>query len=148
MSGKSRRKDNDKDPDKGKLQLDPAQVARMLPAITLFLLVLGIWFAIAGGRQLLADMRLGSLQVARDDAVTATERDLKSARRKFNATMALPAVSAALMAGDNAAAAREIAVAWPDVERSEVWTADLQEQYASLPRSGYGSLAVVEAAPL
>ena len=134
------------DNEKRKLQLDPKQRARMLAAITLFLLVLGIWLAVAGGRQLQADMRLASLQVSRDDAVTETERDLQALRRKFSATIASPAVAAALKAGDNAAAARAMAAAWPDLTRSEVWPADLQALYASLPASGYGSLAVGEAA--
>ncbi|MEO5963443.1 MAG: phosphomannomutase/phosphoglucomutase [Thermomonas sp.] len=144
MSGDDKR--NDKDPDKGKLKLDPAQAARALPVVTVLLLVLGLWFVIAGGRQLQADMRLASLQHARDDAVAATGRDLQTIRKKFNATMGLPAVADALMAGDNAAAARAIANAWPDAQRSHVLPADLQARYASLPQGGYGSLAVIEAA--
>ena len=142
MSDKSRHKD----PDRGKLKLDPAQVARALPVVTLVLLVVGIWVAIGGARQLQADIRLASLQHARDDAVTATGRDLQAIRRKFSATLALPAVSAALMAGDNAGAAAAIASSWPDVQRSEVWPADLQARYAALPKGGYGSLGVIEAA--
>ena len=134
------------DEEKRKLQLDPAQWARLLVVITLSLLVLGLWFAIAGGRQLQGNMRLDSLQIARDDAVTETQRDLQSLRRKFSATLASPAVAAALKAGDNAAASRAMEAAWPDLMRSEVWPADLQERYASLPASGFGSLAVGEAA--
>jgi phosphomannomutase/phosphoglucomutase len=134
------------DEEKRKLQLDPARWARLWAVITLFLLVLGLWFAIAGGRQLRADMRLDSLQIARDDAVTQTQHSLQSFRRKFSATLASPAVAAALKSGDNAAAARAMEAAWPDLMRSEVWPADLQERYASLPASGFGSLAVGEAA--
>ena len=134
------------DDEKRKLHLDPAQWARLLAAITVFLVGLGLWFAIAGGRQLRADMRLDSLQIARDNAVTETQRNLQSLRRKFSATLASPAVATALKSGDNAAAARAISAAWPDLERSEVWPADLQERYARLPASGFGSLAVSEAA--
>jgi len=144
MSDKGKSKD--KDPDKGKLQLDPAQVAKALPFFTVFLVVLGIWFAVSGGRQLQGDMRLSSLEQARDDAVTGIERDLQAIRRKFSATVASPEVAGALAAGDRAAAARAVVTAWPDLLRSEVWQADLQERYATLPKSGYGSLAVAEAA--
>ncbi len=134
------------DDEKKKLQLDAAQWATVLTGITLLMFVLGLWFAIAGGRQLRADIRLDGLQQARDDAVTETERNLQSMRRKFSATLASPAVAAAMKTGDNAAAARAISAAWPDLSRSEVWPADLQQQYANLPNSGYGTLAVSEAA--
>ena len=134
------------DEDKRKLQLDPAQWARLLAVTTVFLLLLGLWFGIAGGRQLRADIRLNSLQNARDDAVNDTQRNLQSMRRKFSATLASPLVAAALKAGDNTAAAKAMSEAWPDLIRSEVWTADLQAQYDALPASGYGSLAVGEAA--
>jgi len=134
------------DDDKRKLQIDPTRWARILPGATVLLAVLGLWLGITGARQLQADMRLSSLEVARDDAVTDTRRNLQAVRRKFSATLALPAVDAALKAGDNAAAARAMAAAWPDLKRSEIWPADLQQRYASLPASGYGSLAVSEAA--
>ncbi len=134
------------DDEKSKLQLDPAQWARLLAVITVFLLVLGLWFAIAGGRQLQTDLRVDALEQARDDAVAETQRNLQALRRKFTTTLASPAVVAALETGDNAAAARAISAAWPDLKRSEVWPANLQERYASLPASGYGSLAVAEAA--
>ncbi len=134
------------DEEKRKLQIDPAQWARILPAVSVFLVLMGLWFAIAGGRQLRGDMRLSSLEVARDDAVTETQRNLQAARRKFSATLASPAVGAALKSGDNAATAKALAAAWPDLKRSEVWPADLQQRYAGLPASGYGSLAVGESA--
>jgi phosphomannomutase/phosphoglucomutase len=134
------------DDDKRKRQIEPAQWARILPVLTVFLVLLGLWFAVGGGRQLRGDMRLSSLKVARDDAVTETQRNLQAARRKFSTTLASPAVDAALKAGDNAGAARAMAAAWPDLKRSEIWPADLQQRYASLPASGFGSLAVSEAA--
>ncbi|MEO6227630.1 MAG: phosphomannomutase/phosphoglucomutase [Thermomonas sp.] len=132
------------DVDKRKLQIDPAQWARILPALAGFLVLLGLWLAITGGRQLQADMHLSSLQVARDEAVTETQRNLQAVRRKFTATLASPAVDAALKAGDNVAAARAMAAAWPDLERSAIWPADLQQRYDGLPATGYGSLAVSE----
>ncbi|MEO6154466.1 MAG: phosphomannomutase/phosphoglucomutase [Thermomonas sp.] len=129
-----------------KLQIDPAQWATILAVVSVVLLVLGLWLAIAGGRQMQADMRLHSLQGARDQAVIETERNLQALRRKFSATLAAPAVATAIRAGDIARAARAMKAAWPDLTRSEVWPADLQQRYTSLPGSGYGSLAVSEAA--
>ncbi len=134
------------DDTKRKLQLNPAQTTRILAGASVFLLLLGLWLAISGGRYLQAELRLDALQVARDQAVTETRSNLQSLQRTFSATLASPAVAAAMRSGNYAAAARAMRSGWPELTRSEVWPADLQARYASLPGSGFGSLAVAESA--
>ncbi len=134
------------DGDKKKLQLDPAQMAKALPVASILLLLFGAWLLAAGIGQMRDGARLTALQHARDDATTNIRRNLQAEQRKLSGKLALPAMKAALDSGDAAAAARLLAVDWPDVNRSDVWPADMQARYAALPDSGYGSLAVSEAA--
>ena len=47
---------------------------------------------------------------------------------------------------DFAAAAAALKAAWPKAEQVEVWPADMDAQFASLPKGGYGLVAVAEAA--
>ena len=134
------------DGDEKNLHLDPAQLAKALPVATLLLLLFGAWLLTAGVGQMRDSARLTALHHARDDAITNIRRNLQAEQRKLSGKLALPAVKAALDSGDVAAAVRLVAADWPDVERTEVWPADMQSRYAALPRSGYGSLAVSEAA--
>ena len=92
------------------------------------------------------EARLASLQGARDIAIAATRSNLQEEQRKLATKLESAPVQAALAAGDAAAAARAVAAGWPEVKRSELWPADLQPLYAGLPRTGYGRLAVGEAA--
>ena len=134
------------DGEKRKLQLDPAQAARGLPVLVGLLGLLGLWLAATGGLAMRDDARTASLQGARDSAIVATRGRLQEHQRMLATRIAAAPVQAALKAGDRAMAARALAAGWEGVQRSEVWPADMQALYAALPRSGYGSLAVAEAA--
>lgn len=138
--------DSERDGDKPKLQLTREQSLRALPLLVALLLGLGLWLAIAGTLQLRDAGRLDALQHARDDAAANVRRSLQGEQRKLAAKLATPAVQAAVAAGDVAGATRALSAGWPDVQRSELWPADLQALYQGLPRSGYGTLAVAEAA--
>ena len=134
------------DGDEKKRHLDPTQLAKAVPVATILLLLFGAWLLVSGVGQMRDSARLSNLQNARDDAITNIRRNLQADQRKLSAKLALPAIQAALDSGDVAAAVRLVATDWPDVERAEVWPADMQSRYAALPASGYGSLAVSEAA--
>ncbi len=131
---------------KRKLQLSRDHSLRALPILMALLVALGLWLGIAGALQMRDGSRLETLQGARDDAAGNVRRSLQAEQRKLVAKLASPAVKTALAAGDSTAAARALAAGWPDLKRSELWPADMQALYAALPRSGYGSLAVAEAA--
>jgi len=134
------------DGDKRKLKLDPAQAAKGLPILAALLALLGAWLLVTGGLRLRDEARSSSLQGARDIAIAETRSNLQEEQRKLATKLESAPVRAALAAGDAAAAARAVAAGWPDVKRSELWSADMQPLYAGLPRTGYGRLAVAEAA--
>ena len=134
------------DGDKRKLHLDPTQAAKGLPILVVLLALLGVWLLVTGGLRLRDEARTSSLQGARDIAIAETRSNLQEELRKLSTKLESAPVRAALAAGDALAAARAVAAGWPDAKRSEVWSADLQALYAGLPRTGYGRLAVAEAA--
>ncbi|MEO5629232.1 MAG: phosphomannomutase/phosphoglucomutase, partial [Thermomonas sp.] len=134
------------DGDKKKLHMDPAQLAQALLIATVLLVLFGAWLLVAGVGQMRDSAQLSALQHARDDAVINIRRNLQAEQRKLSVKLASPAMKAALDSEDAAAAGRALASDWPDVERSEVWPADMQTRYAALPRGSFGSLAVSEAA--
>ena len=132
--------------DKRALQLDPAQAAKGLPILAALLALLGLWLLLTGGLRMRDEARAASLQGARDIAIAETRSNLQEEQRKLATKLASAPVKSALAAGDRTTAARAVAAGWAEVKRSEIWPADMQALYAALPRSGYGSLAVGEAA--
>jgi phosphomannomutase/phosphoglucomutase len=128
------------------LSLDAAQAAKGLPVLVALLALMGGWLLVTGGLRLRDEARSSSLQGARDIAIAETRSSLQEAQRELADRLASAPVQAALAAGDAAAAARAVAAGWPDVKRSELWPDDMQALYAGLPRTGYGRLAVGEAA--
>ena len=132
--------------EKGKLKLDPAQAARALPLLVALLALLGIWCLVSGALRIRDDARQSGLQVARDDAVMAARRTLNDERGRLVQRLGADRVKAALATGDSAAALRLLRQSWPELQRAELWPADLTEAYAGLPRTGFGALATCEAA--
>ncbi len=129
--------------DGGGLSYDPLQAARALPWLVALLGMLGLWCLVAGGLRQRDDSRQSALEFARDDVVIAVRRTLNEHRHKFGARLAAKEFTAPLAAGDAAAAAAALK-GWRDVQRAELWPADLDTRYQQLPRSGFGSLATVE----
>jgi phosphomannomutase/phosphoglucomutase len=138
------KKDDDGADAQGRPQLDPMQALRALPWLVLLLAALGLWCLVAGGLRQRDDSRQHALEFARDDVVVAVRRTLNEHRQKLGSRLASKEVTAALAAGDSAAAAAAIKQGWSEAERAELWPADLDALYGKLPRSGFGSLAVAE----
>ena len=141
----------DKDDDGGggerrALRLDASQAAKGLPLLALLLVLGGAWLLATGGLRLRDEARAASLQGARDTAIAETRGTLQEVQLKLATKAASPAVLAELQAGNRDLAARALAAGWKEVKRSEIWPADMQALYATLPRSGYGSMAAGEAA--
>jgi len=134
------------DGEKRKLAIDPMRAAKLLPLLVGLLALLGIWCLASGALRIRDDARHTGLQVARDDAVMAARRTMNDERGRLAQKLAADHMKAALATGDNAAALRILRQGWPDLQRAELWTADLAEAYAGLPRSGFGALATSEAA--
>lgn len=144
--GRKDKDDADADAPRG-LQFDPLQAARLLPWLVALLLVLGTWCLAAGGLRLRDETRQHALEIARDDAVASVRRVLSEQRQTFAARLAAREVTAAIASGDRQAVASALRQGWREVARAEVWpTADLDGLYAGLPRTGFGTLAVIEEA--
>jgi phosphomannomutase/phosphoglucomutase len=143
IGGKDR---DDGDGDKRGLRLDPAQAAKGLPILAALLVLLGAWLLVSGGLRMRDEARMSSLLGARDIAISQTRSSLQDEQRMLAARLASAPLASALASGDLAAAARALGAGWAGLKRSEIWPANLQALYAALPRSGYGSLAVAEAA--
>lgn len=146
--GIGRKQDNDAQDDAAKLslRLDPLQALRLLPWLVALLVVLGVWCLVAGGLRLRDETRQHGLEYARDDAVASVRRVLNEQRQAFHHQLDAPEFRAALAAGDRQAAQAKLRQGLSEVARAELWPADLDGLYSGLPRSGYGTLAVVEEA--
>ena len=128
------------------LQLDPAQAAKGLPILVALLVLLGLWLLIAGGLRMLDEARVTSLQGVRDASIIETRASLQQVERMFAVKLASASVQGELLSGNRDLAARALATEWKDAKRAEIWPADMQALYAGLPGSGYGRVAVGEAA--
>ena len=128
------------------LRIDPDQWRRILPWLVAAVLLLAAWLLVGGAMQMRDASRASSLQNERDHAIAATGRAINKETRRLGERLSSPGVRDALQAGNRAAAAQAIDANWPGLLRVELWPADLEALYAALPRSGYGSLAVAEAA--
>ena len=127
-------------------RMDPRQAARLLPALAALLALLGAWLLVTGGVRMRDDARAAGVERARDAAVAAVGRTLADQRQQLDRHLRSSAFQAAAEAGDTAAAVAALKRDWADVQRAELWPATLEAGYAGLPGSGYGTLAVAEAA--
>ncbi|MES2858287.1 MAG: phosphomannomutase/phosphoglucomutase [Pseudomonadota bacterium] len=134
------------DESKRGMHMTPDQWRRVLPWLAAALVLLAGWLLVGGARQMQDQSRAVALEQARDEASAATQRAIGDETRRLAARLEAAEVRTALAAGDRAAAGRAIGAGWTGLTRAEVWPADLDALYAALPGSGYGSLAVGEAA--
>jgi phosphomannomutase/phosphoglucomutase len=138
--------------------------------------VLALWLGWSGASQWRDQRREAELISARDSAALAIGSAVKTQTAQLGKLLATPAVAAALSpapasaptdaptpaepgapapAGvppdtpprpDFAAAAAALKAAWPKAEAVEVWPLDMDAQFATLPKGGYGLLAAGETA--
>ncbi len=116
-----------------------------LPLAVLLGLLAGwlMWTSIA---QIIDSNRRSDLQAARDMAGQFVQQALNQQSKRMKDGLAQPAVQAALESGDLALAAKLLGAAWPQLQSSTILPPDLNDAYARLPQSGFGRLAVAEAA--
>lgn len=136
------------DDEKSQLQFDPLQAARALPWLVLLLVAFALWSLVAGALRQRDESRQHALEFARDNVAMAVRRTINEQRQKLGARLSSKEFIAAAKAGDRATAAKALKAGWDDVQRSELWPADLDTLYQGLPRSGFGALAVAEDALL
>ncbi len=129
-----------------RLKSGAAELRPALPLFAVLLALLALWLAWSGAQQLRGQARAESLAQQRDAAAAAVAKAVSAETKRLQDKLAQAPVKAALDANDASAAAARIAAGWPGLERAEVLPADLQSLYTSLPQSGYGRLAAIEAA--
>ncbi|ROU09072.2 phosphomannomutase/phosphoglucomutase [Lysobacter enzymogenes] len=122
-------------------QLKPA----LLPAAALCG-VLALWMAWAGVQQHLDASRRADLIQVRDAAVSSAHDALGAEHKRLRDRLESAPMQAALQAGDFKAASAELGKDWPGASAGTVLPPDLAEEYAALPKSGYGRLGAMEAA--
>ena len=124
-------------------------VAHGRPWLTLLAagaVLLALWLAWTGWRQMQDGTRRDALAVNRDALAQSASRSLRGELERFEERMASAGMREALAAGDFAAAGETLGRDWPNLEQAVVQDTDLAEAYASVEEAGYGRIAVAEAA--
>src|SRR5690606_5197206 len=130
----------------GKARVALVHARPWMPIAAAVLALLALWLAWSGWQKMRDDSRLATLEQGRDQAAQSAQRVLKGDLDKLAARLASDDVQAALAAGDLAAAGSALGEGWDGAQAATVLPPDLQEAYAGLPRSGFGRIAVLEAA--
>ena len=129
--------------------LTAAQVRALLPVLAVLLLLLAAGLAWTGWQQTQDAKRSQSLEQARDTVAQGTAQSLAQQEAQLQQRIALPAVQAALAAGDLELAETEMRrEAWPRLDSLELLPAGLDEAYAGLAEGGAGRLSALEGALL
>ncbi len=131
---------------KPRLRVSAAHVRLLLPAIGVIGLLLALWLAFNGWQQLRDASRSQAVQQARGLAVDGIVRALQTETGRMRERLASDKVQAALASGDLVTANVELKSDWPHAESSEVLPVGLADAYAGLPKTGFGRIAVAEAA--
>ncbi|MFC3716392.1 phosphomannomutase/phosphoglucomutase [Luteimonas soli] len=130
----------------GKARVALAHARPYLPVVAAILALLALWLGWSGWQQMQDDSRRATLEQGRDMAAQSTQRVLKGDLDKLVERLASDDVQAALAAGDLAAAGTALGEGWNGVQESSVFPPDLQHAYEGLPKTGFGRIAVLEAA--
>ena len=107
---------------------------------------LALWLAWSGWQQMQDGTRRAALKQSRDTAVQLTHTTLSNDLKRLAERLDSGPVQAALQAGDLATAGKHLGADWPGLEESAILPVDLSAAYAELPKSGFGRIAVAEAA--
>ncbi len=129
-----------------RFKFNAAPMRPALPWLAGALALMAAWMLWSGLQQMREQSRLEALTAQRDASIAAVNRYIGSETVRLRSKLAEPAVLAALRSGDLASAAARVRAGWPGVESVDILPADLQAAYAGLPASGYGRIAVAEAA--
>jgi phosphomannomutase/phosphoglucomutase len=129
-----------------KPRLSAAQLRPLLPVLAGVCGLLALWLAWSSWEQYRAGTRETALLQARDSVAQSVGSAVGKELAQLGERLASVPVQAALGNGDLAGAGRQIGHGWAGVETVEVLAPDLDEPYSKLPQTGYGKLAVAEAA--
>ena len=108
--------------------------------------LLALWLAWTGWRQMQDDTRRDQLSINRDALAQSAARSLDNELERMGERVDSAPVREALAAGDFEAAAEALGRDWPNLEHAAIHDVDLAEAYAAVGDAGYGRIAVAEAA--
>lgn len=131
---------------KPRLRLSAAQLRPVLPVLAALCMLLALWLAWSGWQQLRDANRAQGLEQARDLAAQGTAHALQQELDRLGDRLGSSALQATLGTGDLSGAAAQLKAGWPRVEQVEILAPDLDAAYTGLPQTGFGRLAVAEAA--
>ena len=131
---------------KPRLRLPAAQLRPALPIVAALCVLLALWLAWGGWQQLRDANRSQALQQARDLAAQGTAHALQQELDRLADRLGSSTLRATLSTGDFAGAAAQLKSGWPRAEQVEILPPDLDAAYTGLPQTGFGRLAVAEAA--
>ncbi|NLA68210.1 MAG: phosphomannomutase/phosphoglucomutase [Gammaproteobacteria bacterium] len=123
-----------------------AQLRPWLLVLAAIALLLAVWLAWTGWRQMQDAGRRDQLASQRDAVAQAASASLRGELQRLGERVGSAPVRDALAAGDLAAAGAALGRDWPGAEEAVVHPPDLAAAYASVATAGYGRLAVAEAA--
>ena len=129
-----------------RLRVSTAHLRPLLPVVAVVCILLTLWLAFNGWQQLRDASRIQALQQARGLAVDGIVRALQTETGRMSERLASDRVQAALASGDLVLARIELKSDWPHAESAEVLSVGLADAYAGLPKTGFGRVAVAEAA--
>jgi phosphomannomutase / phosphoglucomutase len=132
--------------DKSTLRRALAQATPFLPLVAVAVALAALWFAWSGWRQSGEASRREALGQSRDMAVELTAKTLQGEKTRMSERLASAPVQSALAAGDLAAAGTLLARDWPLAQEVLVMPPTLDAAYATAADSGFGRIAVAEAA--
>ena len=124
----------------------PGDLKRSAPLLALLLALIAGWCGWSGWQQWQAERQADRLTRARDEGVQSLGSLLGGLTRQMAQRLAAPEVTAALQAGDAAAAGTALQAGWKGAEQAAVLPADLAEAYADPAAFGYAKLALLESA--
>ncbi|MGY0613055.1 phosphomannomutase/phosphoglucomutase [Luteimonas sp. A501] len=123
-----------------------AQARPLLLLLAGLVVVLALWLAWTGWRQMQDQARRDSLAVNRDAVAQSVARSLQTELERLEERLASLPVRDALAAGDFAAAAEALGRDWPNLDHAVIQDITLADAYEAIADAGYGRILVAEAA--
>ncbi|MEN1961180.1 phosphomannomutase/phosphoglucomutase [Luteimonas sp. MJ246] len=123
-----------------------AHARPLLLLLAAIVVLLALWLAWTGWRQMQDQTRRDSLAVNRDAVAQSVARSLGTELDRLEQRMASAPVRDALADGDFATAGEALGRDWPNVDYAVVQDITLAEAYGAIDDAGYGRIAVAEAA--
>ena len=130
------------------LQSLKLSIHRLTPVIiTLVCGLLAIWFFYTSWDQLQYDEETHRVELSQDASIKLVSEDIQENFDQLKAVLAAPEIQMALATPETfSIAAERIAAHWANAEVVIIPFDKLDQLYATLPESGFGQLAAIEAA--